>query len=149
MSPNPNREIGLVSCVKTKRDRPAVPKDLYTSSYFRKMRRFAEKEHDDWWILSAKHGLLDPDGDPIDPYEKTLTNARVAERREWAQDVLEEMWEAGLFKQPVVLVFHAGKAYYEPLLPELQKIESVEVEIPTAGLAIGERLAWYNERIGE
>ncbi|AQL42089.1 hypothetical protein BV210_04885 [Halorientalis sp. IM1011] len=28
-------EIGLVSCVKSKRDEPAVPKELYTSAYFR------------------------------------------------------------------------------------------------------------------
>ena len=71
-------EIGLVSCVKTKRDEPAVPKDLYASPYFEKMRAYAEQYHDDWWILSAKHGLLDPDGEPINPYDETLSGARVA-----------------------------------------------------------------------
>ncbi|WP_368276502.1 DUF6884 domain-containing protein [Halocatena pleomorpha] len=59
-------EIGLVSCVKTKQDSPAIPRDLYASSSYQKMRLYAEKEHDEWWILSAKHGLLDPNGPPID-----------------------------------------------------------------------------------
>lgn len=67
------REIGLVSCVKSKRDEPAKPRELYTSAYFEKMRAYAEQEHDEWWILSAKHGLLDPDGSPIDPYNETLS----------------------------------------------------------------------------
>lgn len=61
-------EIGLISCVKTKRDEPATPKDLYASDYFEKMRSYAEQYHDDWWILSAKHGLPNPDDEPIKPY---------------------------------------------------------------------------------
>ena len=73
MNDEQRREVGLVSCVKTKRPEPTVPKDLYTSDYFRKMRQYAEQEHDDWWILSAKHGLLDPDGEPIEPYVETLS----------------------------------------------------------------------------
>jgi hypothetical protein len=39
--------MGLVSCVKTKRDEVTVPKDLYTSPYFRKIRAFARVTHDD------------------------------------------------------------------------------------------------------
>jgi hypothetical protein len=62
-----SREIGLVSCVSSKRDTPAPPLDLYTSPYFEKMRCYADSHHDDWWILSAEHGLLDPDGPEIDP----------------------------------------------------------------------------------
>jgi hypothetical protein len=140
------REIGLVSCVKTKRDHPTIPKDLYTSSYFEKMREYAERTHDDWWILSAKHGLLDPDGDPIEPYEATLTSATVAEKKAWAETVVDQLDGVGLLTTDVTLVFHAGKDYYEELLPLIR--EQVEaIEIPTEGLAIGETLAWYNNRL--
>jgi len=62
MDATSGREIRLVSCVKSKHERAAIPKELYTSTYFEKMRDYAEREHDDWWILSAKHGLLDPGG---------------------------------------------------------------------------------------
>lgn len=148
MVTNSDREIGLVSCVKTKRESAAIPKELYTSPYFRKMRSYAEREHDEWWILSAEHGLLDPDGEPIEPYEKTLSNASVSERREWAETVIEQMRSEGLFDKPVRFVVHAGKAYYGELVPRLGSQGEITVEIPTEGLAIGEKLAWYNEENG-
>jgi len=44
------------------------------------------------------------------------------------------------------LVIHAGKAYYEELLPLLHD-EPVDVKIPTEGLRMVETLSWYNERI--
>lgn len=139
-------EIGLVSCVKTKQDKPAPPKALYTSSYFRKMRSYAEQFHDDWWILSAKHGLLAPDGPPIKPYEETLAGARVARKREWAEKVAAQLAGHGLLSEDVTLVFHAGKDYYEELLPRI-KDSGVAIEIPTEGLAIGETQAWYADRL--
>ena len=139
-------EIGLVSCVKTKQAVPATPKDLYTSPYFEKMRAYAEQYHDDWWILSAKHGLLDPDGAAIEPYDQTLTGARVGRKREWANRVAEQLDEEGLLSDDITLVLHAGKDYYEELLPLLED-SNVSVEIPTEGLAIGETQAWYKERL--
>lgn len=141
-----SQKIGLVSCVKTKRDEPAPPKNLYTSDYFEKMRAYAEQYHDDWWILSAKHGLLAPDGDPIEPYNDTLSGARVAKKRKWAEQVAEELDEQGVLSEDVTLVLHAGKDYYEELLPLIEE-SNVSVEIPTEGLGIGEKKAWYKERI--
>ena len=139
-------EVGLVSCVKTKRDEPATPKDLYTSDYFEKMQAYAEQHHDDWWILSAKHGLLDPDGEPIEPYDETLSGARVVKKREWAEEVAEELDEQGLLSEGITLVIHAGKDYYEELLPLIEDRE-VSVEIPTEGLGIGGKKSWYKERL--
>lgn len=147
MSDNVKREVGLVSCVKSKRDEPATPRALYTSTYFKKMRDYAEAEHDEWWILSAKHGLLDPDGEPIAPYEETLTNATKSERQEWSERVFAELGDAGLLDEGTRLVFHAGKSYYEALLPILEDSDVTDVQIPTEGLQIGYRLQWYNERL--
>lgn len=140
------REIGLVSCVKTKRDAPAVPKDLYTSAYFEKMRAYAEQHHDDWWILSAKHGLLDPDGEPIAPYDETLSGASVGRKREWAEQVAGQLEDAGLLTAETTLVLHAGADYYGELLPHIRDRVGA-IEIPTEGLAIGSTMAWYNERL--
>lgn len=140
------REIGLVSCVKTKRDKPTIPKDLYTSPYFEKMRSYAEQYHDDWWILSAKHGLINTDSDPIEPYDETLSGARVAKKREWANRVADQLDEQGLLSEDMTLVFHAGRDYYGELLPLIED-SGVAIEIPTKGLAIGEKLAWYKEQI--
>ena len=140
------REIGLVSCVKSKRDESAPPKDLYTSDYFEKMRNYAEMHHDEWYILSAKHGLLDPEDDPIAPYDETLRNFSKPEQREWAQQVQEQMEESDILEGEVSLVIHAGKDYYEELLPLVEDhVESIE--IPTEGLAIGKTKAWYKENL--
>lgn len=139
-------EIGLVSCVKTKRETASTPKDLYTSAYFEKMRSYAERYHNRWWILSAKHGVLDPDGDPIEPYEETLSGAGVAKKRTWAETVASQLEERGVLRDDAMLVIHAGKDYYEELLPRIEDA-GVSVNIPTKGLAIGERMAWYNERL--
>ena len=139
-------EIGLVSCVKTKQDSPAKPKELYTSDYYRKMRSYAEKEHDEWWILSAKHGLLDPEGPPIEPYDETLTGTGVAKKRDWAEKVYQELDEAGLLEPDVSLVIHAGQDYYGELLPLLRDRKGVAVDISTEGLSFGDTLSWYKEK---
>lgn len=139
------RQIGLVSCTKAKCDRAATPRELYRpSAYFRKASEYAETHHDEWYILSAEHHLLDPDGPPIEPYEKTLNTATVEEQRTWSQKVCEELWEYDCLDAETTLVFHAGKAYYEELIPLLA---DVSVNIPTEGLRFGETLAWYNERL--
>lgn len=139
-------EIGLVSCVKSKQNEPANPKNLYTSDYFQKMRSYAEQYHDEWYILSAKHGLLDPDGDPIEPYDETLSGARISKKREWAERVAEQLDDEGLLSDDVTLVLHAGKDYYEELLPLIEDA-GVTTEIPTEGLRIGKTKAWYKERL--
>jgi hypothetical protein len=97
-----------------------------------------------WYVLSAKHGLLEPDGPEIKSYDETLTDATVGRRREWAGRVAEQLADAGLLDEDSVLVIHAGKAYYEQLLPVIES-EVGNVRIPTEGLAIGETLAWYDE----
>lgn len=140
-------EIGLVSCTKQKREEPARPADLYDpSALFRKARAYCEQEHDEWLILSAKYGVLDPDGPAIEPYDETLTDAGVDRRREWAQQVKDELAKRGLLEPESTFVVHAGKAYYEELVPLLED-DGPTIELPVEGLGIGERLAWYNERI--
>ncbi|WP_353635617.1 DUF6884 domain-containing protein (plasmid) [Halobacterium sp. NMX12-1] len=80
------------------------------------------------------------------PYDETLNNAGVEERREWSRTVVGQLRERDLLAEGNTLVIHAGKAYYEELLPLLHD-EPVDVGIPTEGLRMGETLSWYNERI--
>lgn len=58
----------------------------------------------------------------------------------------EQLDEEGLLSGDVTLVLHAGKDYYKGLLPLIED-SGVSVEIPTADLRIGEKNAWYNERL--
>jgi hypothetical protein len=140
-------EVGLVSCTKSKREKAAKPKDLYLeSAFFRKARQYVEANHDAWYILSAKHHLLDPDGESIEPYDETLSGAPIDTKREWAETVFEQLREEGLLGDGNRLVFHAGRDYHEELTPLLSET-STEFSVPTDGLQFGETLAWYNDRI--
>ncbi|MFP8955045.1 DUF6884 domain-containing protein [Natrialbaceae archaeon A-arb3/5] len=138
-------EIGLVSCTKSKREQASNPADLYMeSAFFKKARRYAEANHDEWYILSAKHHLLCPDGSPIEPYDDTLSQASVDKKRAWAQTVYQQLQGNGLLADGNRLVFHAGRDYYNELIPLLDEA-NIAVETPTDGLQYGETLAWYNE----
>ena len=137
-------EIGLVSCTKSKREQASQPAELYmASTFFQKARTYVEANHDLWYILSAKHHLLDPHEPPIEPYNETLTGAPVAQKREWAEIVCDQLEEENLLHDGNCLVFHAGRDYYTELIPLLDET-SVDVETPTDGLQFGETLAWYN-----
>lgn len=110
------------------------------------MRAYCEENHDRWYVLSAKHGLLEPDREPIEPYNETLRDATVDEKREWAEGVFGELQTQELLDEDTTLVVHAGKDYYGELLPLLEDTD-VTIEIPTEGLGLGEKMAWYNDRL--
>lgn len=140
-------EIGLVSCTKSKRGHAAPPQDLYDeSAFFRKARQYARANHDGWYILSAKHGLLEPDGEPIEPYDDTLSGASVERKRDWSEMVYTQIHDKGLLTDGARLVFHAGRDYYDELIPLLDDADAtITIETPTDGLQYGETLAWYND----
>jgi hypothetical protein len=95
--PDPRR-IGLVGCLKSKLDRPAQARDLYTSPLFRGRRRYVERACDRWFVLSAKHVLVAPDT-VLEPYGQTLKQGGRAERRRWSAAVLSALeHELGSFK---------------------------------------------------
>lgn len=136
--------IGLVGCVKSKRASPAPARDLYTSALFRGARCFVERSCDRWFILSALHGLLDPET-VIEPYERTLTTASRAERRRWAERVLAQLERVlGRDLSRYVFEAHAGKAYLDELVCRLEE-RGGRVERPLDGLGLGRRLAFYKQ----
>lgn len=115
------------------------------STFFTKAREYVEANHDNWYILSAKHHLVEPSGQPIEPYNDTLSGAPVAKKREWAETVYDQLKDERLLKNGNQLMFHAGRDYSELIL--LLAESPVEAETPTDGLQFGETLAWYNGRL--
>jgi hypothetical protein len=130
--------IALVSCVKTKRGEPHPAKDLYTSPLFLGLRRYAETHADRWFILSAKHGLLDPD-QVIEPYEATLNTMGVRERRQWAENVTSQLMEVLPADAEVIVL--AGERYRKDLLPFLRR-RGHRVTVPLEGLPFGKQLQY-------
>jgi len=140
-------EIGLVACTKSKKDIPSVPKELYMKSdLFSKKREYCEIYHDKWYIISAKHFVLNPDGPIIEPYNTTLKSAKKSVKEEWSRKVFNQLKKMRLLANK--LIIHAGKDYYGYLIPLLEK-EGVEYILPTKNLGIGQQKAWYKSKIEE
>lgn len=134
-----NKGICLVSCVGKKRSEAARAKDLYQSDWFLKARCFVESKGYRWFILSAEHGLVDPNA-VVAPYDKTLNVMAVRDRRDWADKVLGELLalDSGSF------IFLAGQRYREFLTGPLLS-RGITVEVPMEGLKIGQQLSWLLE----
>jgi hypothetical protein len=134
--------IGLVGCVKGKRSSSAPARDLYTSALFLGRRAFIESTCDRWFILSAKHGLVDPD-DVLDPYDETLNGASEAHRRQWSARVLGQLELHFPDLHGLIFEAHAGSAYLDHGLAAGIEARGAVVECPTAGLPFGQQLAFY------
>ena len=125
--------VVLISCAKRKQHKPAKAKDLYDSTLFRAQRAFAEKFADDWYILSAKYGLLHPETE-IEPYEQTLKNAPTSQRRVWSDRVYAEL-EACTEPDDLIVVT-AGEDYCRFLIPLIAQRGNM-VQRPVKGLSMG------------
>lgn len=135
--------ISLVSCVSVKRASPAPAKDLYQSTWFIKARAYVEANGARWFILSAKHGLVQPD-EVISPYELTLNTMGIAERRNWARLVQKQMDERMPNAKCIEVL--AGQRYREFLMDYLRG-RGTTVDIPMEGLPIGKQLSWLGNHI--
>src|SRR5688500_10333719 len=82
--------VYLISCVSQKRNQVCAARDLYTSVWFRKARRYVERSGCSWFVLSAEYGLVPPD-QVIAPYERTLKSAGITDRRAWAERVARQL----------------------------------------------------------
>lgn len=142
-SPDHEERIGLVGCVKTKLDHAAPAKDLYTSRLFRGRRAFVERSCARWFILSAKHGLVDPDA-VLEPYDVTLDSATAAERRAWSDRVLVEIRERLGSLDGLTFEAHAGSNYLDFGVVEGMRASGARVMRPTEGLGLFEQQAFYS-----
>jgi hypothetical protein len=133
--------VALVSCVKSKRSHRSPARLLYTSAWFQKVRDIVEKSGPRWFILSARYGLIAPNAE-IEPYERTLNTLGVAERKAWANGVLDKLLPELAGENRVVMF--AGQRYREFLVEPLRE-RGIKVEVPMASLTRGEQLAWLSE----
>ena len=133
--------IALVSCVKTKRNSTVAAKDMYISQLFVGMRRYAEQNSDAWFILSAEHGVLQPD-QVIAPYERTIKTMSKLDRMAWNERVQNKLQE--LLPTSAVTVVLAGVRYREGVVPFLNS-NGFKIEIPMEGKKFGQQLRWLKE----
>lgn len=136
-------KICLVACVSLKSNRAMKAKDLYISPLFKKAREFAEKNCDQWYILSAEYGLVEPDKE-IEPYDKTLKDMSRQERQEWSQKILDNL--NNIIEPNDEVTFIAGLLYRQYLVPSLLE-KGNKIHIPLEGKGIGKQLQWLKQAL--
>lgn len=134
--------IGLVGCVKQKQPGRAPARDLYTSTLFRGRRGYVERTCDRWFILSARHGLVDPD-EVLGWYDQTLDDATAKKRAAWSERVLAQLRERLGELAGLTFEAHAGAAYLDFGLVEGLLAEGAVVERPAQGLGLFQQYAFY------
>lgn len=138
------KKITLVSCCREKLSRMAPPRELYRSPLFRKSAAWAEKQGDEWFVLSAKHGILKPDA-PIMPYDMTMRGMSPYEKQYWANAVEGQLNALALFwgvdQLEITLLAGADYAIFAPLA------DWCTVNQPLQKMQIGQRLQWLNAQM--
>jgi hypothetical protein len=131
----------LLGCVKQKHDHQAAAKDLYRSRLWTARRGYAEASGRPWLILSAKHGLLDPDA-RVSPYDVELRTLNATERRDWGERTVRELEQRLGPLSGMTFEVHAGAAYRLAIEPGLERLDA-NLDAPLARLSIGRQPAWY------
>ena len=140
-----SNRVLLLGCVKLKHERPLPARDLYRSPLWVRRRAYAQASRLPWLILSAKHGLVDPDR-RIAPYDLALSDLSAAGRRRWGERVTSDLVERFGSVEDMVFEAHAGEAYRRAIKPGLLA-NAARLEAPLAGLPLGAQLAWYDARV--
>ena len=132
--------IVLISCVGKKKSFKCKARDLYDSTWFYYGWRYARSLNPGKiFILSAKHGLLDPETN-IGPYQVTLNTKGDREIQEWATGVLKALNRKTHLKRDRFIIL-AGERYRRHLVGAIR-----HYKIPMDGLRIGEQMAWLKKR---
>ena len=142
---NKEKQIILVSCVGKKQQRPAPAAELYTSTWFKLARAYAEQSGHKWFILSAEYFLVPPD-QIIHPYDTTLKRKKYSARQGWAKRVFNEIKNKAKIDTKIIIL--AGLPYRE-FLTDLLTEAGYNIEIPMDGLGIGQQLAWLKSQLGQ
>lgn len=130
--------IALVACTKLKAVEASDAAHLYTSPLFRAASEYAKATTDEWFILSAKHGLVNPTT-VLSPYDESLKGLSSEERAHWADRVGAALRKVLRTGDTVTIL--AGMEYREFLVPLIDELQC-DVVVPLKGLSIGQQLQW-------
>lgn len=127
----------VVGCGRRKQAVAAKARELYTGSLFRAARRYAEASGQRWVVLSAAHGVIDPDV-VVRPYDQVL-ELEGDELARWARKAAVSIYNHGPTSEVVIL---AGARYAVPVVAELAEL-GMRAREPLLGLGMGRRLSWF------
>jgi hypothetical protein len=128
----------LIACSKRKQPVETIAAELYDSTLFKLSTTLANRLGIRFSILSAKHGLIEPER-LVKPYDVTLASLKRNERSAWAENVLNQI--IGRFVDINRLVVLAGERYRVEIVPTLLG-RGLEILEPLQGLSLGWRISF-------
>ena len=109
---------------------PAPAALLFASPGFARARDTAVRSGLSWFVLSAKHGLLDP-GDVVGPYDVQIGDQSAGYRAAWGEWVVGQLAER-VRLDGVTVEVHGGVDFAQPLRQPLAR-RGAALELPLPG----------------
>ncbi|MCC6930741.1 MAG: hypothetical protein IT359_17255 [Gemmatimonadaceae bacterium] len=134
--------MALVSCTGPALSHPSRARDHFTSPLFRELCTYANREAGRWLLLSAGHGVVEPDA-VITPVTSVIGRKDTAARRTWTALVIEQLAPRLTGVERILLLANARSREY--LLDYLQ-LEGRTVLVPLEGLSLGQQLQWLRRQ---
>lgn len=133
-------DVYLLTCSRRKLNKSAAAKDLYISPSFIAARKIAEKRGDSWYIISAKHGLIDPEL-KLKPYDVSLSSFSEDEIEKWSSNVVKSITNNLNINDKII--FLGDDFYFNSLSEKLCSVGFV-AHSPLLGKTNDEKLHWLN-----
>jgi len=124
------KKLFLIACSESKLSHAAPAVDLYQGQAFKLAVKAALKADADILILSAEHGVVQPD-QTLEPYDCSLKRRSTSWRAEWAKNTAKQL--SKYKDRPTTIL--AGKFYAGAATGLANK------STPLSGLGIGQQLA--------
>lgn len=110
------KRVVLIAGVKSQAKKETKAKLLFTGKLFEKTWALSEYDYADaTYILTKEHHVVEPDT-VLSPYEENLLKSPVAERREWAEEVLKALEDKGYNLDEDLFIIYAREKYYQYLI---------------------------------
>jgi len=122
--------VALIGSSGARADEPQPAGQMFHSDGFARAREHAEHSRLPWFVLSARHGLLDPD-EVISPHEILIDDQPAAYRTAWGEFVVAQLADRVQLDHVTVEV-HGGVDFAQPLRQPLAR-RGATLEIPLPG----------------
>jgi hypothetical protein len=123
------RRVVLVGSTGELASEPMPIAHLFQSAGFSRVREYVGHSQLPWFVLSAKHGLLDPD-DVVGPYDLQLADRSTGYRTAWGEWVVAQLSDRVPLAGVTVEV-HGGVDFAQPLRrPLMRRGAGLELALP-------------------
>lgn len=122
---------------------PTPAKDVYVSAYTNILKSYPQKFKNDWVILSAKYGFIEPDFIIPEPYNITFKDKSA--KTITIERLREQVKEKGLDKYEEIIVL-GGKEYADKVRTVFSA-KNCSVRAPVEGLQIGKIMKKVNAAV--